>query len=172
MVVSFMKRLIAPSQIEIGWGLKKAIGCISKERVKFGNTYVNINNDLLCYHDLYHLEVSCLPRIQIGKHLVSGIHGIDSPFFHDSPIVPEYDGIFDEVRVAFHEWLTRPAFFNTFKIVSWMYWLVAQGINPIAVLIRHYRSLNPDIVYKDVRTNITFFDEEVDSRNLRKTFSY
>lgn len=73
--------------------------------------------------------------------MVSGIHGINSPILHDSPIIEEYDGILDEARVAIHEWLTRLSIFSSFKLIFWIFWLITQRINPIAVIIRHARSM-------------------------------
>ncbi len=83
----------------------------------------------------------------MGKYQVSGIHGINSPIFHDSPIIEEYDGLLDEARVAFHEWLTRASFFNTIKLIGWIFWLITQRINPIQVLINHLQVLNRDISF-------------------------
>ncbi|MBW4644237.1 MAG: hypothetical protein KME23_14840 [Goleter apudmare HA4340-LM2] len=142
-----MLKLIPPSEISLELSLKKSLGCISKEPVNFGDAQIYINGDSLCYHDLYHLEVSCLKRIQMGKYQVSGIHGINSPIFHDSPIIEEYDGLLDEARVAFHEWLTRASFFNTIKLIGWIFWLITQRINPIQVLINHLQVLNRDISF-------------------------
>lgn len=136
-----MSRLTPPSKVGRNLPFRKILGCISAERIQIENYRIKVRGYWLEYHDLYHLEVSCLERIQIGKHKVSGIHGLNVPLFHDSPIVPEYGGLLDEVRVAFHEWLTRPSIFNTMKAISWMVWLVSQGINPIAVLIRHIKVL-------------------------------
>lgn len=145
-----------PNQLEIGLPCKKLLGCISKDLVKIGDDYIRIRDEFLSYHDLYHLEVSCLERIKIGNHLVSGIHGINSPVLHDSPIVEEYSGILDEARVAIHEWLTRPSIFNTLKLIGWMLWLMTQGINPISALISHIRVLNKNIIYKGVQSTSSF----------------
>lgn len=95
----------------------------------------------ICHHDLYHLEVSDLDRIKIGKSWVSGIHGINCPIFHDFYIEEEYDGILDEARVACHEWLTRTSWLNSLKILLWLIWLAFRGINPFAVLYRHHQTL-------------------------------
>ncbi|MFM2061553.1 MAG: hypothetical protein RLZZ507_1223 [Cyanobacteriota bacterium] len=142
-----MDKILPPSEIWIDLSIKKMLGCISKDRVKIGDNFIQIHDDWLCYHDLYHLEVSCLPRIKMGKHQVSGIHGINSPMFHDKYIIKEYDPLLDEARVAFHEWLTRTSFFNTLKLIAWSIWLIAQGINPIGVLFRHLQVLNRDILF-------------------------
>jgi hypothetical protein len=155
-----MAKILTPAEIWIGLWLKKSLGCISKDRVKIGDTQINIHNDLLCNHDLYHLEVSCLPRIQMGKYQVSGIHGINSPIFHDTTIVEEYNGLLDEARVAFHEWLTRTSVFNTLKLIGWMLWLLIQGINPISVLINHFRVLNWDIILFPTLHKVNFMHEE------------
>lgn len=161
-------KLIAPSEISLDFSFKKLLGCISKDPVNFGDSQIYLYDDWLCYHDLYHLEVSCLERIQMGKYQVSGIHGINSPVFHDSPIVEEYDALLDEARVAFHEWLTRTSFFNTLKLIGWFFWLIAQGINPIQVLISHLKVLNRDIIFiprnhsliRRLSQNITGFDSQ------------
>jgi hypothetical protein len=142
-----MNIFIPPSQILIDLSIKKSLGCVSKDRVKIGGRLINIRDDLLCYHDLYHLEVSCLPRIQMGNYQVSGIHGINSPIFHDTEIISEYHPLLDEARVAFHEWLTRTSIFNTLKLIGWSIWLITQGVNPIGVLIRHLKVLNWDIIF-------------------------
>ena len=92
-------------------------------------------------HDRYHLEVAKLERIQIGQHQVSGIHGINSIILHETPIVEEYDGIFDEIRVAFHEFIVKTSMYNTAKAIAWFGWLILRGINPVAVIWRHYKSL-------------------------------
>lgn len=78
----------------------------------------------------------------MGKHWVSGIHSTNFHLFHENPILEEYSGLFDEARVAVHEWFTRPAYYNTVKIVFWSGWFLLQGINPIAVIWEHYRSLS------------------------------
>jgi hypothetical protein len=142
-----MNIFIPPSQILIDLSIKKSLGCVSKDRVKIGGRLINIRDDSLCYHDLYHLEVSCLPRIQMGNYQVSGIHGINSPIFHDTEIISEYHPLLDEARVAFHEWLTRTSIFNTLKLIGWSIWLITQGVNPIGVLIRHLKVLNWDIIF-------------------------
>lgn len=93
------------------------------------------------YHDFHHFEVSQLERIKIGEAWVSGIHGLNSPIFHDNPIIEEYNGSWDEVRVAVHEWLTQTSIARTVKILIWTIWLMANNINPIQVIHRHYKSL-------------------------------
>ena len=130
-----------PSEAKITPWARKIFKCNSTERVKVNNFYFKRRNKELIYHDLYHLEIAKLERIQIGKHQVSGIHGINIRLFHDSPITAEYNGILDEIRVAYHECLTRPSLFRILKLASWMVWLMTQGINSFAVLIRHQRSL-------------------------------
>lgn len=127
---------------------------------------IKVRDCWLEYHDLYHLEVACLERIQIGKHKVSGIHGLNIPLFHDSPIVAEYGGLLDEVRVAFHEWLTRPSIFNTIKAISWMVWLVLRGINPIAVLIRHIKVMKGPEHFLLLAQNMTFIPLEDENIHL------
>ncbi|KAB8335157.1 hypothetical protein SD80_002060 [Scytonema tolypothrichoides VB-61278] len=120
---------------------KKALGCISLIPIKIGNEHLILRGFCINYHDLYHLEVSQLERIKIGKSWVSGIHGINSPVFHNSPIVEEYDGYLDEARIAIHEGLTRPSAFSLLKGLCWIILLILKGIDPLAVLIRHIKSM-------------------------------
>lgn len=54
---------------------------------------------------------------------------------------PEYDGVLDEIRVAIHEWMTRPSFYNTCKMVNWIIWMISQGINLVTTLLRHLETL-------------------------------
>lgn len=136
-----MIKVPPPSEYGLRIPIRKVLGCTSKEPVKVGYFFVKVRGYLLDYHDLYHLEVSFLDRIQVGKHMVSGIHGINSPVLHEFPITEEYNGIFDEVRVAMHECLTRPSIFSLFKAIFWFFWLITQGINPISVIVRHLRSM-------------------------------
>ena len=135
------KILVALDKLSILSKLKTALGCISKKPVIHKNKLVEIRNIPLSHHDLYHLEVARLERIRIGHHLVSGVHGINARVFHEFPIVEEYDGIWDEVRITVHEFLSRTSFYNTVKAFFWINWLMFQGINPIAVVWRHYISL-------------------------------
>ena len=141
---------ISPNKWEIPWSIKTALGCISKKPIVDNGEVVIIRGNPLDYHDLYHLEVAKLDRIQIGEHQVSGIHGINSTILHESPIVEEYDGIFDEIRVAFHEFIVKTSIYNTVKAIAWIGWLILRGINPAAVIGRHYKSIkayeavNPD----------------------------
>ena len=136
-----MTLLPTPHKLPIPWNIKISLGCISKKPVIREGKIVKVRDTPLCYHDLYHLEVANLDRIQIGKHQVSGINGINSSVLHESPIIEEYDGVFDEVRVAFHEFITKISFYNTVKAIFWISWLIFQGINPAVVIWRHYLSL-------------------------------
>ena len=140
----------SPNRWCIPWSLKTALGCISKKVVTDNGEIVTIRGIPLDYHDFYHLEVARLARIKIGKHQVSGIHGINSPVLHESHIIEEYDGIFDEVRVAFHEFMMRTSVYNTFKATAWFGWLIFKGINPVAVIYRHYKTLK---TYKATKIN-------------------
>ena len=106
-----MTFLCTPQKLPIPWNVKTALGCISKKTVIRKGKIVKVRDTPLCYHDLYHLQVATLDRIRIGKHQVSGINGINSPVLHEFPIVEEYDGILDEVRVAFHEFITKTSFY-------------------------------------------------------------
>ncbi|MBF2067345.1 MAG: hypothetical protein IGS39_23445 [Calothrix sp. C42_A2020_038] len=137
-----------PFNFVLKW-LGKRLGSNTAELVKIDDNYIKIRGYLITYHDLHHLEASYLDRVLIGRHMVSGIHGIDSDMFHDSPIVEEYDGLLDEVRVVFHEWVSRPSLFTTIKGLFWMFWLTLFGINSIAVLFRHMKVMkNRENLYK------------------------
>ena len=123
--------------------IKKILGYDALDTVVTNDGFpVTIRGYPLCNHDLYHIQVSKLQRIQIGKHMVSGIHGINAPIFHDLPITEEYESFLDEIRVAFHEWLTRTSLTNTVKAFIWAIWLIFKGINSFAVIYRHYKTLN------------------------------
>ncbi|WP_199333451.1 hypothetical protein [Oculatella sp. FACHB-28] len=121
--------------------LKHRLGSISLIPIKIGKRGVKVRNVWIHYHDLYHLEVAQLDRIQMGNHWVSGVNGINGRVFHDAPIVEEYDSFLDEARIAIHESLTRPSAFSQLKLLCWMGLLLIQGINPLAVTIRHMKSL-------------------------------
>ena len=142
-----------PNKLPISWKVKTLLGCISKKTATHQGKIVKIRDITLCHHDLYHLEVAQLERIRIGKYLVSGIHGINSSVFHELSIVVEYDGILDEVRVAFHEFIMKTSFYNTLKAIAWMGWLAINGINPIVVVWQHYMSLKRFSI-KDLQYNI------------------
>lgn len=165
-----MVKMNPPLVISIDYSLKKALGCISKDPVYLGNYLLKIHDEALCYHDLYHLEISCLARIKMGHYEVSGIHGINLPIFHDSPIVAEYDYLLDEARVAFHECLTRTSVFNTIKLFLWMFWLITQGINPLSVLISHLRVLHKDMLCQHVENKINFGEQNVKILNENSKF--
>ena len=122
--------------------IKNIINYTARDRAIVNGSPVIVRGRHLCNHDLYHLETSYLERIKIGKDMVSGIHGINSPVFHALPITEEYEGFLDEARVAFHEWLTRTSLINTLKAFLWMIWLIFNGINSFAVLYRHYKTLS------------------------------
>lgn len=138
MVVSIIL-LLCPSEITIGAWFKELLGRRGQEFVKVGDYFVKVRGYYLTLHDLLHIEVSSLERIQIGKNQVSGIHGINLPIFHDLPIQQEYDGNLDEARVALHEFLNLISIFSILKAIGWMIWLMSKGTNPIAVLIRHIK---------------------------------
>ncbi len=160
-----MIKIPPPSEYGLRIPIRKLLGCTSKEPVKVGYFLVKVRGYLLDYHDLYHLEVSFLERIQIGKDMVSGIHGINSPVLHEFPITEEYNGIFDEVRVAMHECLTRPSIFSLFKAIFWFFWLIKQGINPITVIVRHIKSMQCYQLEKAWLDNIVFVHPETFSQN-------
>jgi len=121
--------------------LKKTLGCISLIPIKIGNEHIQVKGVCIHYHDLYHFEVAQLERIQMGKHMVSGVDGLKVSLFHNSLKPQEYDGFLDEARIAIHEVLTRPTAFSNIKAFCWMTLLALQGINPLAVLIRHIKSM-------------------------------
>jgi hypothetical protein len=121
--------------------LKHRLGSISLIPVKIGKRGVKVRNVWIHYHDLYHLEVAQLDRIQMGNYWVSGVSGINGRVFHDAPIVEEYDSFLDEARIAIHESLTRPSAFSQLKLLCWIGLLLIQGINPLAVILRHVKSL-------------------------------
>ncbi len=114
---------------------------MSNDPVRIAGRMVKLRHHWLTYHDLYHFEVSRLDRIEIANEKVSGIHGFNSYTFHEKPIELEYDGALDEARVAVHEWLTRTSLYNTWKLIRWCTWLIPQGINPLTLIIRHFKSL-------------------------------
>lgn len=121
--------------------LKKNLGCISLIPITIGHEHIRVKGVCIHYHDLYHLEVAQLERIQMGRYMVSGVDGLRVAVFHQSVKPQEYDGFLDEARIAIHEGLTRPTPFSVIKALCWMTLLFLQGINPIAVLIRHVRSM-------------------------------
>ena len=121
--------------------IKKALHYVARDPAMFNNSPIIVRGYHICNHDLYHLEVSRLEKIQIGKCMVNGIDGINCPVFHDSPIIEAYDSSLDEARVAFHEWLTRTSLINTVKAFLWINWLIFKGINPLAVIYRHYKTI-------------------------------
>ena len=117
------------------------MGSISLIHIKIAGKNIKVRDFDIQYHDLYHLEVAQLERIRMGKYLVSGIHGINTAVFHRYEIIEEYDGFFDEARIAIHEVLTRTTPFSILKALCWMIWLMLQGINPLDVLVRHITSM-------------------------------
>ena len=122
--------------------IKRIIGYTARDKViTQEGSIATVRGYPLRNHDLYHIEISQLERIKIGKHFVSGIHGINAPIFHNVPIVEEYESFLDEARVAFHEWLTRTSLINTLKAFLWTIWLIFNGINSFAVICRHYKTL-------------------------------
>ncbi|TBR60172.1 hypothetical protein BLD44_008450 [Mastigocladus laminosus UU774] len=121
--------------------LKKSLGYISLIPITIAGENIKVRGISIDYHDLYHLEVAQLDRIQMGKNWVSGIHGINAGVFHDFPIVEEYNAYLDEARIAIHEGLTRPTAFSVLKTFCWLILLSLHGINSLAVFIRHFQSL-------------------------------
>ncbi len=140
--------------------IRKAVHYVARNPAIFNNSPIIVRGYHICNHDLYHLEVSCLERIQMGQHMVSGIHGINCPLFHDFPITEQYDSSFDEARVAFHEWLTRTSLLNTIKVFLWINWLVFQGINPLAVIYRHYKTIHTGRDFY-LETRLRYFSDDL-----------
>lgn len=132
--------------------LKKIFGYVALDLAFVDGSPVIVRGHHVCNHDLYHVEVSRLERIPMGKYMVSGIHGINSPIFHDSVIKEEYDANFDEARIAIHEWLTRTSLTNTFKLVLWIGWLLLNGVNPWKVILNHQKALKQYRLVNDCET--------------------
>lgn len=152
----FLNPSAITSKIKMSAWVKELLGRCGQKPIKVGDYFVKVRNCDLCLHDLLHLEVSCLERIQMGKNQVSGIHGINLPIFHDFPINEEYDYNLDEARVAIHELINLTSIFTIFKAIAWMIWLISNRINPLAVLIRHIR----------VNKSHKFFMKLVENRTL------
>lgn len=140
---------------------KRWIGCLSWDTVLINGKPLEIKGSEYNYHNLFHYEVSLLERIQIGKDLVSGIHGFYSPMFHEQVIEPEYEGILDEARLTIHEWITRTSLFSTIKAFNWMIFLASIKINPIAVVLRHGKSIKNyqgDMIFDfNAKNNYNFY---------------
>lgn len=92
-------------------------------------------------HDRAHVEVSKLQPILMGGDYVNGIDGIDLSIFHQNAHQAKYSGFLDEARVGIHQVFVcqKPIYFV--RLVYWCLWLACQGINPVAVVIRHSRTL-------------------------------
>lgn len=120
---------------------KKRLGCTSTMPVVIAGHPLVVRGYWIHYHNLYHLEISRLDRILMGKDMVSGLGGFYSSMYHDEELPPEYDGVLDEARVAVHEAMTRPSIYSTLKLLRWCGWFIRQGMNPIAILYRHWKSL-------------------------------
>ncbi|MBW4668525.1 MAG: hypothetical protein KME60_14130 [Cyanomargarita calcarea GSE-NOS-MK-12-04C] len=156
-----------PCLLTLKW-FGKILGSNTADFVKIGDKYLKIRGYFITYHDLHHLEASCLDRVQIGRHMVSGIHGINSDMFHDSPIVEEYDGILDEIRVVFHQWISRPSLFTTLKGIFWMFWIILYGLNSIAIVFRLVRaSKHREDFYKLAENMIFVSSNEFNEFNVQ-----
>ena len=129
-----LTRYLSPS-------VKRLIGGDSGDPLTIGGYPIVVRNFWLSRHNLDHIEVSRLDRIQMGRDQVSGIHGFYSSMYHDDPIEPEYDGMLDEVRVFVHEGVTRPSLSSITKLLYWWVWMALRGINPILVSLRHISTL-------------------------------
>ena len=128
-----------PLTLSHAW--KKRLGCVSTTPVVIAGRPVIIKGEWVHHHNLYHLEISHLDRILMGKDWVSGIHGFYSSMYHDVEIEPEYNGFLDEARVAVHESLVHPSLYTFIKLLNWSLWFIRQGMNPIAIIDRHWKSL-------------------------------
>lgn len=136
-----------PATLKIPSVIKELMGRISTpEPLKIEGKFVKLRNNYFTWHDLCHFEVSSLQRIQMGRYKVSGIHGINSPTFHELPIKEEYHANLDEARVALHEFLKEVTVFSAVKAIAWMVWLCLMGINPLSTLIRHIISMKKDLI--------------------------
>ena len=129
-----LTRYLSPS-------VKRLIGGDSGDPLTIGGYPIVVRNFWISRHNLDHIEVSRLDRIQMGRDQVSGIHGFYSSMYHDDPIEPEYDGMLDEVRVFVHEGVTRPSLSSITKLLYWWVWMALRGINPILVSLRHISAL-------------------------------
>ena len=129
-----LTRYLSPS-------VKRLIGGDSGDPLTIGGYPIVVRNFWISRHNLDHIEVSRLDRIQMGRDQVSGIHGFYSSMYHDDPIEPEYDGMLDEVRVFVHEGVTRPSLSSITKLLYWWVWMALRGINPILVSLRHISTL-------------------------------
>ena len=125
----------------LGPSVKRLIGADSGDPLTIGGYPIVVRNFWISHHNLDHIEVSRLDRIQMGQDQVSGIHGFYSSMYHDDPIEPEYDGILDEVRVFIHEGVTRPSLASIAKLLYWWIWMLFKGINPISVTFHHIVTL-------------------------------
>jgi hypothetical protein len=88
----------------------------------------------------------------MGNVWVSGVHGINTKVFHGRAIATEYNGFLDEARIAIHEALTRPSPFSYLKVSCWLILLALEGINPVAVFIRHMQSMKQK--YQSIFSNL------------------
>lgn len=125
----------------LGPSIKRWIGGDSGDPLTIGGYPVIVRNFWISRHNLDHIEISRLDRIQMGTAQVSGIHGFYSSMYHDDPIEPEYDGMLDEVRVFVHEGVTRPSLSSLAKLLYWWVWMVFRGIDPVSVTLRHCLTL-------------------------------
>jgi hypothetical protein len=142
-------------------------GYVSTLPVKVSGELLLLDEHVFEYHDLLHYEVSLLERIRIGQDMVSGIHGICLPIFPNVPKQSEYDGVLDEARVAFHEFLTRPSVYNTFKLVNWFVWLFKNQMNPFSIMYLHYGTLRR--FGRDTRKAAIYNIQSLESQRLRQS---
>ena len=125
----------------LGPSIKRLIGGDSGDPLTIGGYPIIVRSFWISRHNLDHIEVSRLDRIQIGTAQVSGIHGFYSSMYHDDPIEPEYDGMLDEVRVFVHEGITRPSLSSVAKLLYWWTWMAFRGVNPVVVTVHHFLTL-------------------------------
>ncbi len=136
-----LRRFSRYEPLTLSHALKKKLGCISTTPVVVAGRPVIIKGEWVHHHNLYHLEISYLDRILMGRDWVSGIHGFYSSMYHDVEIEAEYNGFLDEARVAVHESLIHPSIYTFIKLLWWSLWFIRHGMNPIAIVYRHWKSL-------------------------------
>ena len=136
-----MRHLTRYKPLTLSHAWKKKLGCISTTPVVIAGRPVIIKGEWIHHHNLYHHEIGYLDRILMGTDWVSGIHGFYSSMYHDVEIQAEYNGFLDEARVAVHESLICPSIYTFIKLLWWSLWFIRQSMNPIAIVYRHWKSL-------------------------------
>jgi hypothetical protein len=111
--------------------LKRLIGDTNESK------YTQVGSMWLSHHDCCHLEVSSLPALPMGRVMVTGIAGVCIPEFGNAHHTPEYDGQYDECRVAIHQALVYPSPCGYLRLFKWYLWMMSRGINPISTVMVH-----------------------------------